>query len=499
MVAGDNVTVSAGDYSTQRVNITNSGASGSPITYQVQGTVVMKGFNITANYIVIDGFEVANTDYIPRWNCTTSAGICVYGAYNTIENNYIHDAAWRGIKLDGGVGDDTSHDNIVRNNKLYRNEYDGIHINGQNNLIEGNEIWDTVQCHPSVTAIEDSEPDNNGQKCPNYPAVGTDANGITFFGSGHIIRKNYIHDILFGPPGINPAIGDYNDNPHIDCFQTSEGNGEVASNILFEQNYCDNLQYYVAGGAPGSGFMLGGGANHLTIRNNIIRAYFAINCSASGNANYLYIYNNVIVGDLQYTNSGGGIYLYYSTYSTVENNIFYDQAYFPIAVNHTATGIFIDYNLTYNSDNSTPSCATWGTYNPCQESHNLWATNPKFISTTDYHLQSTSPAINAGITLSGVTNDYDGNSRPQGAGYDIGAYEYVSGGTPTPTPTLTPTPTPAPKPGDANGDSLVNETDFTIWLSHFGQTISGVINGDFNGDGHVDGVDYTIWLNNYGK
>ena len=71
--------------------------------------------------------------------------------------------------------------------------------------------------------------------------------------------------------------------------------------------------------------------------------------------------------------------------------------------------------------------------------------------------------------------------------------------TTNPTSTPSPTPTPTIKPGDANGDNLVNETDFTIWLSHFGQAISGVINGDFNGDGHVDGVDYTIWLNNYGK
>jgi hypothetical protein len=46
---------------------------------------------------------------------------------------------------------------------------------------------------------------------------------------------------------------------------------------------------------------------------------------------------------------------------------------------------------------------------------------------------------------------------------------------------------------------LVNEADYAIWLSHFGQTVSGIANGDFNGDGHVDGIDYTIWLNYYGK
>ena len=117
----------------------------------------------------------------------------------------------------------------------------------------------------------------------------------------------------------------------------------------------------------------------------------------------------------------------------------------------------------------------------------------------NFHLTSVSPAIDNGAnTLSPQSQltDFDGVVRPQGAGYDIGAYEYTGvQNTPTATPTSTPTPTP--KPGDANGDGKVDETDYSIWLSHFGQVITGVTNGDFNGDGHADGIDYTIWLNNY--
>ena len=58
----------------------------------------------------------------------------------------------------------------------------------------------------------------------------------------------------------------------------------------------------------------------------------------------------------------------------------------------------------------------------------------------DYHLKSTSPAIDKGISTYAPSTDYDGKVRPQGAGYDIGAYEY--GGT-TPTPSPTPTAAPA--------------------------------------------------------
>lgn len=59
--------------------------------------------------------------------------------------------------------------------------------------------------------------------------------------------------------------------------------------------------------------------------------------------------------------------------------------------------------------------------------------NAKFVNTgtNDYHILSTSPAVNAGLNASsyGVTSDLDGLARPQGTAYDAGAYEYKSGGT----------------------------------------------------------------------
>lgn len=48
--------------------------------------------------------------------------------------------------------------------------------------------------------------------------------------------------------------------------------------------------------------------------------------------------------------------------------------------------------------------------------------SPQFVSTTDYHLQATSPAVNRGIDL-GYTTDYDGSPRLVGAAPDAGAYE----------------------------------------------------------------------------
>lgn len=67
--------------------------------------------------------------------------------------------------------------------------------------------------------------------------------------------------------------------------------------------------------------------------------------------------------------------------------------------------------------------------------------DPLFISTTtpDFHLQSTSPAKDAGVFTTALF-DIDGISRPQGASFDIGAYEYPSGAvadTTSPTVSIT--------------------------------------------------------------
>lgn len=77
---------------------------------------------------------------------------------------------------------------------------------------------------------------------------------------------------------------------------------------------------------------------------------------------------------------------------------------------------------------------------------------PVWDITDGYRLISGSPYIDAGVNLSSYFDvDFDGVSRPQGVGYDIGAYEYV-GSTPTSTPTFTqmPTETNTPMPTPTN-------------------------------------------------
>ena len=68
---------------------------------------------------------------------------------------------------------------------------------------------------------------------------------------------------------------------------------------------------------------------------------------------------------------------------------------------------------------------------------------------------------------------------------------------PAGSPTQSATPTPPPIPGDGNGDGLINGVDFVIWLTHFGQNVSGAVNGDYDANGKVEIKDYIIWVANY--
>jgi len=49
---------------------------------------------------------------------------------------------------------------------------------------------------------------------------------------------------------------------------------------------------------------------------------------------------------------------------------------------------------------------------------------PAWGTDGDYHLQSQSPAIDAGTSSGAPSNDLEGKPRPQGKGVDIGAYEF---------------------------------------------------------------------------
>jgi T5SS/PEP-CTERM-associated repeat protein len=54
-------------------------------------------------------------------------------------------------------------------------------------------------------------------------------------------------------------------------------------------------------------------------------------------------------------------------------------------------------------------------------------------------------------------------------------------------------------PGDANGDGIVNLSDFLILRRNFGNDDAGFADGDFNGDGRVNLSDFLILRRNFGS
>ena len=382
---GDTVMVLAGSYN-ERIQITRSGSAGAPITFLASGTVITQGFTVKASYITIKGFEITNTPD----NDTDGRGIYVQGNYCDLENNYIHYATRGGILLT-----DQSSNCIVRNNRLYRNSQNGLEVNGQNHLIAGNEIWGTIQYHPAWI----------------NPPSWVDADGIRFFGSGHVFRGNYIHDISLSDP--------LNVNPHIDAFQTWDSTTTPAgSNCTFEQN-----RIILDEGA--TGFQLEGGVHNITIRNNIIDAFRGLDAYMNTNSlgttpSDIFILNNLFIGSLTYTSSSypAAAAIYDTVSAIIENNIIFEQSGQSIYIQN-GTNITIDYNLIYNSNGTVPLG------NP--QIHDKWGFNPLFVNSAagNYHLQPGSPAIDAGITLQNVTDDMDGVTRPQSSSTDIGPYEYI--------------------------------------------------------------------------
>ena len=98
------------------------------------------------------------------------------------------------------------------------------------------------------------------------------------------------------------------------------------------------------------------------------------------------------------------------------NNLIYSHTYGVYAVATSAARL--DHTLFYaNSSGDTGG--------PGSITNTAPITGQDPLLDTDYHLQSGSPAIDAGRVLPWLGTDIDGDPRPDGAGYDVGADEYV--------------------------------------------------------------------------
>jgi hypothetical protein len=416
LVAGDTVYVKAGTYYEQVIPA-RSGSAGSPITYKNYGTdkVIIDGSGLSIsndsqgvfqiagtpsgastalNYITVDGFTICNT---------YSSGVVIYGEthYITLKNLTIYNARWCGIL-------------VTYNYRYSTGKCTDI-------VIDGCEIYNTNSGNgdESISLVGMSNFEVKNCKVHDVPTIAIDMKVGTTNGSVH------------GCEVYNAGSGIYIDS--------SEG---VADSVSIYNNLCHDIQ--------NSGIEIGAERSpsapitNLRIYNNIIYSDatgIALESYNGGPSNCSFsIVNNTIYQ--MYGHGSRNIVLKnpYTKYSSgvIRNNIlvglYSDQTLLEYADYNDSTKtdpaghVIIDNNLFYDAA---------GYSNVIKYGTNSIKANPLLVSpTSNFSIASGSPAIDAGSSSNAPSFDYASASRPQGSGYDIGAYEYQSGGSTNQAPVL---------------------------------------------------------------
>ncbi len=163
-------------------------------------------------------------------------------------------------------------------------------------------------------------------------------------------------------------------------------------------------------------------AGRLLLWNNMLHDNQAL---ADGGAVYVLdgvtvIQNNTFFRN-QASGAGGAIYVTAGNL-TVQNNIVVTHTATDAAVYGSPAAAWLDYNVYYNnSSGHVGGTLTLGT-------HDMLA-DPAFVDPTanppNLHIESGSAARDRGMTVAGLTLDYDNDPRPLGLRYDIGADERI--------------------------------------------------------------------------
>lgn len=435
--AGDTVNFNRGTYNiTTAVTIQNSGTSSNWITFRatpgderlaiINGTAGSgtKGalLAVGKSYIVIEGLKVQNV--------TSGSGIMIRAR-------------------DGEAGTATATGIRIRNCYTYNTNGPGVYIAG---VIFNNDDNDVAVDILTDVIVED---------CKIEKACTSNANESISAGSGVkniIVRNNEILDsVQYG----------------ID-FKTGLQDGEVYGNHIYDMDgpgiYMDAADRYI---------------RNVKIYNNRVHNVNGVgiglhredwaNTTVPGmpELNNISVYNNVV-----YDSGRDGIHLIKHAQDegvgvianiSIVNNTVYNVG---SAANHAATGIKVTHtvtgtnvrvrnNITWNIDGADSSFSSWVT-----TSNNLFGTsNPLFVNAGagDFHIQSGSPARNAGTSTDAPATDFDGQARPQGTADDIGADEFAEGGSAPAAPSsLSATATSSSQINLAWSDNSSNETQFRI-------------------------------------
>jgi hypothetical protein len=335
----------------------------------------------SGNYITITDYDEGDLPQISNSD-TVGEDVVINADYVIVENLLLDTASRRGVYIEGTGSDH----NIIRNCEI-TDVGNGIRIEGDYCLVTGNYIHDTKMI------TNDPVPTNNDSGATGVWVAYGDYNEISY--NVFDTCKAFSYD--YGQDGgalelWNGGTGtEFHHNWVINC----DGVIELGSNINAEiydarvhHNVCINNDAFTL-------LSLAGAAYPADVDN------FRIEC------NTIYQDDTTIRSDICRFNGTPTTDMFVS-----RNNIFHVadiNVYDEPTITH-------EYNLYYLDGTATLGVTADDTE---------ILDDPDFVSIEgeDFHLQSTSPAINAGTDL-GDSTDYDDN--PIDAIPDIGAYEYQS-------------------------------------------------------------------------
>jgi parallel beta-helix repeat protein len=357
---GDTVHVLDGSY--RGFYLETSGTSSAPITFRAEGSNAR----------------------ITQDNPTTPDGINLEGAsWVVIDGFEVNDRTRAGIRA--VLADHVT----VRNCRLGHNGRWGILTGYVDDFTaEGNEAHHSVAEHGIYVSNSCDRPIVRNNVVYSNHANGLHFNGDAEIGGGDgliqnaLVEGNVIYDNgSGGGSGINMDGGQ---------------NGVIRNNLLYG-NHSSGISLYRIDGAAGA-------KNNLIINNTIVQASdarWAINIRDA------------------------------STGNTVRNNILWNAhpSRGVIAIDASSrSGFSSDYNsvmsrFSSDGDSTVISLATWQGLG--YDTHSFVATPADNFVTpgSDFHLLSTSPAVDAGTSSNAPATDLDGEPRPVGAAVDMGAYE----------------------------------------------------------------------------
>jgi len=254
-----------------------------------------------------------------------------------------------------------------------------------------------------------------------YTNVGSTDNevalSVTWFSHHVEIRNNLVHDGF--NEGINPVAGVHDVMVH---HNTVSFMGRQGIYVDSWTEYQYNISYY-SNVSHNNGLINGNGG-------------FAISSEEGGMLQNVSFYNNIA-----YNNLGNGLIVTswgsnshrIDNVSLVNNTVYNNGQEGFLVQNDESTNILLRNNISYNNAGGDIVVIAGSVI----QDHNL-TSDPRFESAgeANFHLRPDSPAIDTGSAIGAPAVDFEGNTRPAGSGYDIGAYEFGSALTPSPPTNL---------------------------------------------------------------